>query len=96
VFAVNEFLTQAAFLPKGARLVSARVHDGLAELDFSPEVAKTYGTDDERTLVNGILTAVGQFPEIKSATFLSGGKPIDSLGNIDLSEPQPVQRPDEK
>ncbi|MBX7132795.1 MAG: GerMN domain-containing protein [Fimbriimonadaceae bacterium] len=93
LFAVNGYLSKLDFLPKGATLKTAKVIDGLAELDFDETFNTTYGTDDERTIVNGILTAVGQFPEIRSVRFLAGGKPIESLGNIELTDPQPVLRP---
>lgn len=92
-FAVKGFLGHLNFLPAGADLKSVKVTDGLAELDFGAPFNTSYGTDDERTIVNGILTAVGQFPEIRSVRFLAGGKPIESLGNIELTDPQPVLRP---
>lgn len=93
VFAVNQFLDKASFVAKEVRLRSVKVEKGMATLDFSEAFATSYGTDDERTVVNGILTAVGQFPEIETVKFLANGKPIDSLGNIELTDPQPVLRP---
>lgn len=93
VFAVNAYLDEAAITPKEARLLTCRIEDGLATLDFAPSFNQTYGTDDERTLLEGILTVAGQFPAIRTVRFLAGGKPIETLGNVEILEPQPVLRP---
>lgn len=92
VFAVNAFLKEAGIVPAGARAVSVNVKDGLAEVTFSKEFETTYGTEDEQTLVNGILKTLGQFKSIDKATFRVGDHALDTLGSIDLTEPQPVLR----
>lgn len=89
---VNDFLEQVPAVPKEARLISVKMEGGVAMLDFSPEFNRTYGTDDERTVVNGVLAALAQFNEIKRVQFLAGGKPIETLGSIDLTEPQEIER----
>ncbi len=92
VYVVNRFLENSKVADPSARLLSIDIHDGVADLYFNGEMDKTYGTDDESTLLNGILTTLGQFPDIKSATFYASGKQISSFGNVDLTEPQPVIR----
>ena len=93
VFAVNAYLDEAGITPNDARLRSCRVENGLATFDFTPAFAQTYGTDDERTLLEGILTVAGQFEEIRTVRFLADGQPIETLGNVELTDPQPVLRP---
>lgn len=90
VFAVNEFLGQLKMVPKGARAVSCKVSDGLASLDFSNEFETTYGTEDEQTVVKGILTTMSQFKDVKKVKLTVSGRTLDSLGNIDLTAPQDV------
>ncbi len=92
VYVVNSYLAHAGITPKDAKLVSCTIEGGVAKLNFSRAFRQTYGTEDEHTLIEGILVSLGQFPEIHSAQFLVEGKAIDSLGNIDLSDPQPVIR----
>lgn len=93
VFAVNSFLDRTRFVPRKARLVRAERRGSLLRLHFSPEFDTTYGTEDEETLLNGILAAVGQFPEIEEVQFLIGERPMETLGNVDLSGPLRVRRP---
>lgn len=92
VYAVNALLESIPAVEKGARLRSVKVVGHMAELDFTTAFETTYGTDDERTILNGILTVLGQFPEIETARFLVDGHPIESLGNVELVDPQPVLR----
>ncbi len=93
VFAVNAYLDEAGITPKEARLRTCRIESGLATLDFGAAFNQTYGTDDERTLLDGILTVAGQFKEIRTVRFLADGKPIETLGNVELTDPQPVLHP---
>jgi hypothetical protein len=92
VYVVNRYLENSKIADPNARLLTVDIHDGVAELYFSGEMDKTYGTDDEATLLNGILTTLGQFPDVKSAVFYANAKQIDSFGNVDLTDPQPVIR----
>jgi hypothetical protein len=92
VYVVNRFLENARLTEPGARLISVKITDGVANLHFTPEMDRTFGTDDESTLLNGILTSLGQFSELKSAMFYAGDKRIDTFGNVDLTVPQPVLR----
>ncbi len=92
VFAVNSFLDEAKITPPGAKLKHCRVEKGLAVLTFTSEFETTYGTEDEQTLIKGILTAVGQFEEIKRVQFMIDDHKLETLGGIELLDPQPVIR----
>jgi len=92
VFAVNAFLKEAGIVPSGARATSVKIKDGIAAVTFTKEFETTYGTEDEQILVNGILKTLGQFKSIKKVSFRVGDHALDTLGSIDLTEPQPVLR----
>lgn len=92
VFAVNEYLRVAKIAAPDARLLSVDVRGGIASLDFNDAMNQTFGSDDESTLLNGILQTMGQFPDVNSVLFFSQGKPIESFGNVDLTSPQAVIR----
>lgn len=90
VQAVNGYLAQLTMLPKGAVLKACQISDGVATLDFSNEFETTYGTEDEQTILKGILTTMGQFPEVKQVKLTVGGRTLETLGNVDLTLPQDV------
>jgi len=99
VFLVNDYLSQLHKQGLGnpkARALGIDMHGGVAYLDFNNEFEDSYGTMDEGTVLNGILTTLGQFPEIDKVQFEINGKSLDSFGNIDLTQPQDVIRPGEK
>jgi hypothetical protein len=93
VYAVNSYLEGVAAVSSKARCKFCDVKDGLARLDFTTEFDQTYGSDDERTIVEGILTTMGQFEDVDTVQFLVNGQPLETLGNIDLTETQRVIRP---
>lgn len=90
VWAVNQYLGTLQAVPKDAKLLSCKVEDLTATLDFNQAIMAGYGTTDEGALVNGVLTVMGQFKDIQAVKFTVEGQPIESFGNIDLSEAQPV------
>lgn len=90
VYSVNEFLSHAQIAPAGSRLLGVQVKDGVAYLDFNKDFDTTYGTAEEQVLVNGILATMAQFPDVDKVQFQIEGKAMDTMGNIDLSTPQPV------
>lgn len=92
VYAVNAYLKEANLAPEGAAAKSCRLEGRTAVLDFTAPFRSTYGTEDERTLIEGILREMGQFREVDDVRFLVEGKPIETLGNIELTDPQPVIR----
>lgn len=89
---VNSYLDQVPAVPKDARLKSLTMDGGTAMLSFSATFERTYGTDDEQTIIKGILSSLAQFPDVKKAKFLVEGKPLETLGNIDLTEPLDVEK----
>lgn len=92
VFAANEFLTSSRIPPEGSRLVSVDVVDGEAQLHFNDAFDTTYGTTDESALLRGLQRTFGQFPSVNALRFYIGDKPMQTTGNIDLTEPVPVER----
>lgn len=79
-------------IPKGARLLSLEVKDGLATVDLSKEFSDNFtgGSEDEALTIGAILRTLGQFPKIKKVQFMLESKPLDTLGHLDFSGPQDV------
>lgn len=96
VYAVNRYLDSVTAAPAGARARTCVVNRGVATLDFASEFATSYGTFDEQLVVVGVLRAMGQFPEVHSVQITVDGRPIETLGNIDLLSPLPVVRPEDR
>jgi hypothetical protein len=90
VTAVNAFLGSLPFVQPEARLLAITYERENAILQFSSNFRTTYGTDDEATLVKGVIKAVSMNSKVKSITFTEGGRDLDTLGNIDLVGPQSV------
>lgn len=96
VYLVNDFLGQLHGKGLGnpdAKAIGIDVRDGTAYLDFNRAFDQSTGTSDEGTILNGILLVLGQYPDIDNVQFEVEGKPMESLGNVDLTTPQPVLRP---
>ena len=91
IFAVNQYLQNTKVNPQ-AQLLSIDVHAGTAAMYFNQAMDRTYGSDDETMLLNGICTTMGQFPGIEKLEFFANGKKIDTFGNVDLSAPVPVMK----
>ncbi|HUV03966.1 MAG TPA: GerMN domain-containing protein [Armatimonadota bacterium] len=79
-------------IPKGTRLLGLKVKDGLATVNLSREFRDNFsgGSEAERLTIGAILRTLGQFPKVKRVLFLVEGKPLDTLGHLDLSGPQEV------
>ncbi|MBL8060497.1 MAG: GerMN domain-containing protein [Chthonomonas sp.] len=93
VFAVNEYLRESGIAPKEARATKAHLSEkGELKLEFNDAFDRTYGSEEERSLVDGILHSLGQFKEIVNVQFFIGDQPMETLGHIDLTAPQPVLR----
>lgn len=90
VFAVNEYLSKLEAMDKNAKATSVDVVGGVATINFTPEFESGFSSMDEKTVVEGVLAVMGFFPEVQTVRFVVDGKPIESLGHIDLTEPQPV------
>ncbi len=91
VFAINRYLENTHFA-KGHAL-SCTVVDGLAHIEFDPAFQSSYGSSDEETLLQGLSKTLGQFPEVKKMQFFINGSPVESIGNVDLSQPLDVTIP---
>jgi hypothetical protein len=87
VFAVNEYLKNSHITPEGARAVGVQVKDGVAYLDFSREFKQSYGSLDERNLLQGICTTLGQFSSVQKVQFQVDGQPLETLGSVELTDP---------
>ena len=79
-------------IPRGTRLLSLKVKDGLATVDLSREFSDNFsgGAEDEALCISSILRTLSQFPEIKKVLFEVEGKPLDTLGHLELDGPQDV------
>jgi germination protein M len=83
-------------LPTGTRLLSVKINDGLATVDFSGEFQKNFhgGDEQEAQAVNSVLMTLGQFHSVDRVQFLVDGTAIDSLGgHFELNDPVDVIRP---
>lgn len=87
VYAVNEYLRGVAAIPDGAVAVACVLEGGVATLDFTKQFDRTYGTEDEMIIINGIRTVMAQFKDVEFIRILSEGMPIDTLGNLELRDP---------
>jgi len=77
-------------LPRGARLRSVRVEDGVAIADFTSELVRNFqgGSDNEGVIVYAIVNTLTSLPGVKQAQILVDGKPIGSIGgHLDVSGP---------
>ena len=90
--AVSELIRDEKLFPKGVKLLSAEVKGRTAELNFSEELRAGYSTDEEEALLKSLSATVGQFPEVDNMRILVSGSAVDTLGNVELSDPLPVMR----
>ncbi|MBI5827133.1 MAG: GerMN domain-containing protein [Deltaproteobacteria bacterium] len=78
-------------IPEGTRLLSVKVGDKTAVLDFSPEIIKNHpgGSSGELQTIYSIVDTVAlNFPEVKDVQILVDGKKEKTLkGHIDISLP---------
>ena len=98
VFLLNDYLEELhsrGLGDKNARALGVDVHDRIAYVDFNRAFEQTYGTMDEGNVLRGIESVLGQFPEIDKVAFYIEGKPMETTGNVDLTQPQDVIRPDQ-
>lgn len=90
--AIARYIVQVPAVPAEAKVRSVKVQGRTAVIDFSKEFDAGYGTEDERALIEGIVTTMGQFADVDQVQILIDGKPTQGIGNIDLSSPLPVVR----
>lgn len=75
-----------------ARALGVDIHDRKATIDFSPELYQGFGSMEESQVVEALQLAMGQFPEIDTFEMRVDGQKVDTLGQLDLSDPIPVKR----
>lgn len=90
---INQFLKESKIASPDARLLGIQVIDGVAHLGFSREFDRTFGTFEEKSLLDGFSANLGQFPEIQSYVLEIDAKQMETLGSVDLKDPVPVIRP---
>ena len=92
IFALNEYLHQIPAVDAKAHVLSVSVKDRVANLSMSKEFGLSYGSEDEKLILDGIATTLGGIDGIDKFTLTMDGQKIDSLGHADLSDPMPVMR----
>lgn len=92
VFAINTYLESTKITSNDARVEKAELNGDTLTVTFSPAIMGGYGSEDESTLINGILLTAGQFEEVHKVVFKIGDQEIDSLGHVEIMNPMPVQR----
>lgn len=93
VYSVNRFLEASKIVDPGARLLSVDVKDHFADLYFNAAFNATVGSSDEGTLLKGLRLTFGQFADVEKLRFFADGQPMETLGNVDLSEGIDVLKP---
>ena len=74
--------------PKETKVLGLTVKGGIAKVDFSKELyAKGQGEYEITMLFYSVANTLTEFPEIKKVEFLREGKPVEVLGQMDLSSP---------
>lgn len=83
--------TLQRIIPEGTRLLGIRVEEGIAYIDFSPEItAANYGAEAESVLINSIVYTLTQLEEIEAVQILVEGKIVPTLGgHIFIDKPLP-------
>ncbi len=93
VFALNEFLKRSEIAPDDAKVVDVDLReDGLARVDCNKAFEQTYGSFDEKKMLDGFASVLGQFPDVKTYVFEVENEPLKTLGDADLTAPISVIR----
>ena len=77
-------------IPKGTRLLSLNLKDGIAIVDLSKEFVDNFngGSEMEALTVHSIVHTLTQFSKVKAVRFLVEGEKLETLGgHLDISEP---------
>lgn len=75
-------------LPKGTRLLSFSVKDGIAFINLSNEAKATMSEAKEKACLTSIVSSLTQLPSITKVKIMIDNKDTDSLGgNYDVSKP---------
>ena len=90
-FVASHVLTAAGL--DAVRCLGVQVKDGVALVEFSKELEDGVGSMEEGDFVKMLEVGFGQFSDVKSVQILVNGKPVDSLGHLELGDPLPVSAP---
>ncbi len=79
----------AATIPKGTKILSLKIIDQIAYLDFNEEFRTNHpgGSTGEIMTLESIVNSLTELPEIKKVQILIDGKTVETLaGHMDLRE----------
>jgi hypothetical protein len=92
VLAVNDSLESIPAVQPEARLVSAEPDGKNLKLKFTSNFNQTYGTDDEKNVLDALMKAVSMNSKAETVTLETvNGEPIETLGSADLVGPQSIR-----
>jgi len=77
-------------IPKGTKVLSVKISNGIATADLSSQFASGGGTLSMRMRLAQVVFTLTQFPSVHGVSFELDGKPVDSFGGegIVLDKPQ--------
>lgn len=75
-------------LPAGTQLIDINVKpDGQCVINFSSDIDKLVGDTKSKLAVYSVVDTLCQFPTIDNVTFQVNGVPVESIGEMAISEP---------
>jgi len=76
-------------IPKGTRVLSVEIRDGVAYADFSKELVEKHwgGSTGELFTVYSVVNTLTELEGVDAVQLLVEGEPLQTLGHMDLSEP---------
>ena len=77
-------------IPDGTKVQSIHFANGIARVDFSPELVKNFrgGSAGELLLVGSIVNTLTEIRGVEKVRIMVNGKQIETIGgHVDLSEP---------
>lgn len=82
--------TNWSTIPEGTKVRSIHFANGIARIDFSPEIVKNFrgGSAGELLLVGSIVNTLTEIRGVEKVRIMVNGKQVESIGgHVDLSEP---------
>lgn len=79
-----------SMIPEGTKVRSIHFANGIARVDFSPEIVQNFrgGSAGELLLVGSIVNTLTEIRGVEKVRIMVNGKQIESIGgHVDLSEP---------
>lgn len=74
--------------PEGTKVLGVKVEKGVAYVNFNKAFAKRgQGSYNERMMVNAVVCSLTDNKDITKVKFLVEGKPLDTLGHMDMLDP---------